>query len=370
MKVTLHRDVLLPLLTLTNRTVSELSGPLSNLVLEVKDGALVVAGTNTLTTIITSTEFAQVHDPGSGRVIVPAGSLTTLVSNLPDGDVTIDTSPTTAVVTSAKSRTVLSLQDQKTYPVLPDPGVLTDYTDVPVVPFLRALHDAAPGVDLGAPQPGWLIAAVRDSHVMTASMTRMYRVRSTAPIPDLDIPTPALKLIGLVLTKSEAENFSVAQGKNAIVFRAGPTVLVVSRYNAAFPDVEQSFLKPALANDHVLTIDRDDLLGALKRAKVTADGDTMAVLMYLTKDGVTVSSKTANGSWTREEVPAHWEHDALTIALNLVHLTAALNVYPLSQCEFRIAPKQIGVLLPVLLTAHDDESFTDIVIAQLKKELL
>jgi DNA polymerase III sliding clamp (beta) subunit (PCNA family) len=187
-----------------------------------------------------------------------------------------------------------------------------------------------------------------------------------APVPgfprDMLIPGAALDDLLKLLAKTPVDDVEVADAGSYAVFRVGPVTLAVLRSASPFPNVDQLFLGPVKGNNLTLGVDKDELAGALRRVRVTADSSTSAVALIADSDGgkrgrLTVTARDKDGNSAEESIQASWGQGRHLLVVNAAFLSAMLAAHPSATCEFHVG-KDRGQVRPPLLLEDEDKQVT------------
>ena len=185
---------------------------------------------------------------------------------------------------------------------------------------------------------------------------------------DCQIPISAVDDLVKILRTTEAPNIETGEDDDSLLFRIGSDVFIAQKLNAVFPDMDDQLLKPALANDQDLHVDRQELISAIKRVRITADTETSAVGFTLTKGKMLVSAKDKYGSESWEELDAKWEGAEKRITFNHQHILDMLGMADVKSCHFRLGTDTKTRPAPILL--QDTESGLLGILNQLRSDFL
>jgi DNA polymerase III sliding clamp (beta) subunit (PCNA family) len=300
-------------------------------------------------------ESPAVSTASASTVYVPAKRLEAMLAEAPEGDVTVAVKGSTAVVSAGAASWEMRLPAPGGYTGLPDLSEAA-FSPVSREKFLAALGTVrhAVGRDDGRPQfrqvrieesGGTMYACATDSSQFSRCPLPGF------PLP-LSIPGAALDDLVKLLSKSAAEDVEVAECERYVVFRAGPLTVAALRLHAKFPDTGSLFLKPAVSNDMTLGVDKAELTGALRRARVCANPKTSAVALIADSTGqqpvLTVVSRDSAGNSAEEPVAAEWSGGFQMLVVNAGFLETMLAAHPSPGCEFRLG-KDRGQFRPPLL---------------------
>jgi DNA polymerase III sliding clamp (beta) subunit (PCNA family) len=183
-------------------------------------------------------------------------------------------------------------------------------------------------------------------------------------IPAAGTPSAVDEVIRLLSGNADLEQAEVAVTGKKLLFRAGSVVFATGPHLARTADAEAELLVPALASaNQGLTVQRDALLAAIRRVRVSADAETSAIGLRLGSSEVIVLARDKSGNSAQEAVDATWEgKDGRLVVLNHRYLSEALGAHPGAQCEFRLGPDAGRKRSLVLL--RDKDAGADAVLMQ------
>lgn len=330
----------------------------------VEPDRLCVAAAGQYMSVFAETPAVSVQ--AGGEIFVPAKKLRAMLSEAPDGDVTVTVKGNQATVTAGKASWHLKLPNPDGYTGLPD---LSEATFFPASreKLLSALSVVRHAVGKNAGRPAFTQVSIAEHDgTMYATAVDSSQV-SRAPVPGfplwLSVPAAALDDLVKLLAKNPADSIEVAEAGSYVVFRAAPVTLAALKVTAPFPDVYAQYLRPAEANDLRLRVDKDDLTKALRRMRITADTSNSAVALIADSGGksptLTVASRDKEGNSAEETIPADWDGDHQLLVVNAAFLSDMLAAHPSATCEFHIG-RERGQARPPLLLEDTEARVTGI----------
>lgn len=283
----------------------------------------------------------DVYEAGYAEAFIPARKLTAVLKELPDADVTVEVKGNRAVVGCGSTWT-LALPDASDYPELLDAGAL-GWHSYPREEFLAALRSVRHAVCRNGSMPAYAQVEVKnhDGHaaVTAADSIRFARARIASFPADMCIPSSVLDNLIRLLAAGKAEDIGVAATDDHLAFRVGPVTLAVARRSTGFPDTDQLLLKPTEGYDQELRVDRDDLLGAVRRVRVNADESTSAVALVVSGETLTVAASDKFANSASEIVAAGWGSPKdRALCVNHAALSEMAAAHPDKTCTFRLGP--------------------------------
>ena len=242
------------------------------------------------------------------------------------------------------------------YPSLYDPDGTTTYLldRTSLLASLRAVKSAA---SRGTFNPRLEQIGIRKGKVQAADGIRYHEV----DLPNTDMIDLALpvRFVDEILPMLSADTQTTVElgspdGGSTISIRSGNVLMSTRRSQEDFPDVSHSFLIPAMSNNIELKVTRTDLLGAVRRVRVSADQTTKAVRMTLQGfDSLDVSTKQKSGSWAQETIPAKWSGGGRDLVFNHEHLTSLLSLFEDESLILKLGPDAKFKPSALLVQAED-----------------
>lgn len=322
---------------------------LKNFLIEASETRLDVVATDLELFVIARSDMVSVEQPG--RAVFPAHKLLSVVKEAEDGELTIRVSDMTATVQVGRASWTLMLQDGSTYPDLPhESEELTKVNRAKFVRALKSVRRAAPNKTYNAQL---LMVDITNGKMRASDGVRYQEV--PVDCPDLQIPLNAVDDLVKILAASQAPEFEIRQNDDQLIFHISGDMFVANKAAANFPDMDAAVLKPVLGNDMELVVARDDLVSAIKRVRITANPETAAVALNLTKNKLTINSRDKHGSAAEEAVDVAWDHSAKMLAFNHEHLLEMLDMGDMKTCHFWLGVDQKKTR-PSALLLKDEET--------------
>lgn len=230
-------------------------------------------------------------------------------------------------------------------------------------PFLNALQQVRKAASADPMRPYLMLVDVTNGKMRASDSIRFQQVKFDFPF-DCQIPVRAAHEVVQRLSASNLEVVEVGQTNNALLYRFGKDLLVAQKVVAKFPDMDEALLKPTLANDLELKVDRESLLKAVRRVRITADESTSGVVLSINEGSVSVEAKDRKGGAAVESVDAEWKHAPRHINFNHKHLSDMLSSTKSEKCTFRLGKDLKTRPTPLLM--EDPESGFTAVLSQIR----
>lgn len=328
---------------------------LKNVRIEVSPGTLRVVATDMELFMLATTNMVTVDT--CGVAVFPGKKLLDIARWAEDGDVTITvTNGDDATVSVARASWNLRLQSGYDYPDTPQIADAA-YGTVDRTEFLTALESVRHAACRDINRDNLMMIDVTDGR-MTASDGSRFQRAPIAEFPfNFQIPTGAVDDLVKLLRSVDLPTITVGDSTNHLIFRLGEDTFLVSKFVAAFPDIEAILLRPAIANNRRLTVDKAALRAAIKRVQINADTETRAIALTAADGQLTVTCRDKWHNTCTETVPADWTGKDHTVVVNHVFLTDMIKICTAASLTFRLGEDSKTRKAPVML--HDSD--TDVV---------
>lgn len=139
-----------------------------------------------------------------------------------------------------------------------------------------------------------------------------------------------------VLRDTEVEKLSIGEVETHIVFFVGDDVYILTKQTYKYPDAVNTVIEPARKNKSELVADRETLLKAVNRVRITADPDTSGVILDIKSNFITLSSKDKLGNNASESVNVNYSGADRLICINHVFLINSLKAFKESKLTIRL----------------------------------
>lgn len=307
--------------------------------LEVHPERLRLVATDLELSILATTTLISVHTPGV--VVFPARRLLDILKSADDGDVTIKVTGTTATITIGRACWTLRLPGGEDYPPMPqitEAGI----THVERAEFTTALLAVRYAACRDPNRASLNMIEISGGNMTACDGSRFQQARIADFPVDLRIPIGAVDDLLRLLKLGDQDTIGVGQSDHHLIFSFGPDLFIANKIAAAFPDLEAMLLRPAQDNKHPLTVDRTELLRAIKRVRITADAESSAIaLMVGAGSGgapveLIVSARDKFGNASSEPLEAGWAGPARTIVVNHGYLTDLITAAGTDTLTFRL----------------------------------
>lgn len=313
-----HKTLLLGLNTVASALPPKTSLPsLSNILLESEGEKLRLAATDLDTTVIT---WIPATISSQGSVALPGKKLLEIVRELGGTDVSINSSGSRTTISCEKSSFTLPGSSRDSYPSLPSSGSGEDLIDLPLETVRHAIgktsYAVAGASEIRASLTGslWKFLPGGGLEMVATDGHRLARIR----IPELgggsDIEAIiAPKALNLLQKLSTSDRVQFSSQGSQVSFHVGETSIYSRIIEGPYPPYEKVI--PS-GNELDLVLNREDLLGALRRMSIIANPATHQIMFTIEHNRVILQAENTDAGEAREDIEAVYEDDPLQIAFN------------------------------------------------------
>jgi DNA polymerase-3 subunit beta len=329
---------------------------LENFLFELDKGSLTVTASDLQTSMITE---IQVESKEKGSIAVPARILLDTLKNLPEQPVTfsIDESTYSVEIISDNGRYKLSGENATDFPKVPT--VSNDFSaEISTEVLSRAVNNtifATSNDELRPAMTGvYVNLGEKNTTFVATDGHRLVRYRRTDVKSDngnsIIIPRKALNLLKATLP-SENTDVSLNFNMSNAFFKFGNIKMICRLIDERFPDYDNVIPSN---NNIKMTIERSDLLGALKRISIYANKTTHQVRLKITGSELQISAEDLDFSnEANERLSCEHEGEDIEIGFNAKFLIEMLTNLDSDKIKLTMsAPNKAGVILP----AEKDQS--------------
>jgi len=336
---------------------------LSNLLIEAKNDKIKIVGTDLDIGIIS---FSKADVETAGSITLPAKKFYDIIRELPEEIITI-TAKKNNIVTIECGTTIFKIMGlpKEEYPKLPEfPDAR--YISIPQKALKNMLCMTAFAISRDETRyilNGVLFLIKEDSMSLVATDgRRLSLIKKELKVPKglatkFIVPTKTVIELAKTLEDTDAEA-KITYTQNQVLFNLGEAIIISRLIEGEYPNYEQVI--PKDAKDR-LTIDREKLLMATKRASLLTTQDSLAVRLDINKDRIVVSKSTPDVGESKEELQAQYSGSNLSIGFNPAYLidvlkninieTIAIELFgPDKPGVIRLGDEYTYVLLPMQLT--------------------
>lgn len=146
------------------------------------------------------------------------------------------------------------------------------------------------------------------------------------------IPTKTIQELGRLL--GEENNVKILFDENQVLFDLGDTFVISRLIEGEFPNYEQVIPKEI---DEKVTVDKDMLLAATKRASILTNQDSLAIKMDISKDRIAISKNTPYMGEIKEELGASYKGKNISVGFNPNYIIEVLKTIDSGEVSLELA---------------------------------
>ena len=336
---------------------------LSNIALSAKKNRLLISATNLELSISVSIGAKVTKE---GELTIPARVITDLVVNLNSGSLNLSSEKEHLKISSNNFTSTISGMNSSDFPSIPyevDKGATSFGKDtiidsLSLVLFAASSDETRPvltGVLLIF-EPGKLTFVATDGFRLSKKQINIKSLKSPTGIKNLILPKNSLSELSRLSSESEEIKLSLKEGESQVVFGVGDSVLSSRIIDGEFPDFEKIIPKETITK---ITLDKEELLRAVKLASVFARDAANVVKITVGKDTVNVSAESSQSGSQEMQVDAKVEGETknLKIAFNYRFLEDFLNAVKADDVQIELG----GSNSPGIFTDPKDPNFLHLI---------
>ena len=349
MKIKTDKDTLLHSLSIVNGVVgNKTTLPiLSNILLESEGKNKVrLVGTD-LEVAISSISEMEVQEEGS--VTIPSKKIHDIVRELPSGEVELSVAKNNSVtVKSGRSIFKIMGLPKDDFPKLPEFSL-----DQAIEVEQKLLKESLllTSFAISYDETRYVLNGVmlsikhKKMKLVATDGRRLAFIQKDLDIRDsfsLDVIIPAKTVAELNKLLKDEGVVKVLCFKNQILFHFGEVFILSRLIEGHFPNYEQVIPK---VEKTVSTMDREQLLQAVRRARLLTSQESQSVKIDLLKDKVLVSSRSPNMGEAHEEIDAELSGEDQTIGFNPDYLLDVLKNLDVDKVQISLSgPDKPGLV--------------------------
>ena len=300
---------------------------LTNVLVEALEGKLKISATDLDISITGSVECDV---PKKGAAALPAKILFDIVRELPETDVTIESTNSRVEVKIANGSFKIASVSSEDFPRLPavntkkeirlDAGDLC--TMIKRTSFACSTDETRPALNgvLWQTKGDKMQMVATDGHRLAKAAVENKKLKGMSE--DIIIPPKVLNLIQKFAEGSD-EEIGIIFGENNIIFNLGHTVLTSRLIEGPYPNFEQVIPQN---NDKTLRVAREQLSGAVRRVSILSNTLTHQVKFALKPGALTLSTSNADvGGEGVEAIDCDYAGDQVEIGYNSSYIADILS---------------------------------------------
>jgi len=331
---------------------------LENFLFDLEEGKLTVTSSDLQTSMIVEVD---VESKDTGMIAVPAKALLETLANLPEQPVTIKINPKiySIEIISDNGRYKLSGENAGDYPRIPEVQGNQVY-QLPSGMVSRAIQNAFIVVSTDELRPAMtgVYIQIKDTGIVSFTATDGHRLvnfnwkhENDWRAASVIVPRKAIGLIRNMIQDGDIVEMEFSQ-TNAR-FNFGLVKIVCRVIDERYPDFENVIPKD---NDNIITIDRMQLLGAMKRIAIYANKTTHQVRLKVTGNELVASAEDLDFSnEANERLLCEHTGPELEIGFNAQFLVQLVGNIESKNIELKLsAPNKAGLIFPAEKEENED----------------
>ncbi|MFA7264761.1 MAG: hypothetical protein WC054_00375 [Candidatus Nanopelagicales bacterium] len=331
---------------------------LKNLVLDASDGRLVITGSNSGSTVVSTSLAVRTLNPG--RLLIGAAKFANVIKRASGPTVKLRTEDQLLHIDSGSSSWSLRIAGVQEYVRLAALDELT-WHSLSRADFTRAVSAVRYAAGSDENDPGRMQLDIHNGIATTTDKTSFAQVRGMLPANlTCELSTSAVDLLVKMLDRNDAQEFRLADTRFHLVAEIGPVDaadrMIVAHNTESFPAEARTIIETPIAeNRDEVIVNADTLVEALDRAQPTSDEETLAVALkvgYPEPDELTVATRNRYGDLSSEQLTVTFRRlgsdsapSPRTVLLNQKRLTEAVRASALARSASNGSDEGVNVRL-------------------------
>lgn len=330
---------------------------LEDFLFDIKGGVLTVSATDLETSISTHFEVEATED---FKIAIPAKILVSILKELPEQPVTMsfDEQSFGVEITTDNGKYKLPGENGEDFPKIPtedDVQVIkmpayvlsTGITNTIFAVSNDELRPAMNGLFVQVGEGSGITFVATDAHKLVKHSRSDIATQEQG---SFIIPKKALNQLKSIVPSKDIE-ISMSYNKDNAFFEIDNVYVVCRLIDQRFPDYNNVIPKD---NPNLLVINRNDLLGTLRRTTIFSNKSTSQVVLKVVGNTLTVSAQDLDFSnEAAEQLMCEYSGEDLEIGFNSRFLIEMLTTIPSEDIRIELStPTRAGILKP---QEQDDE---------------
>ncbi len=352
MKLKCDRKQLNTLLSLAKKAVPSrtIIPETACVLLSAQNGVLSIKSTDTL---IAFSLQMDAEMSGEGALCVPAETLSGIVSNLKEEQVTLELLDTTLKVTSGKAKATVKSLPADDFPLMPIaktkictiPSVLMMKINTLFVPFV--VQDESSSVLQGV----FMSHKDKELRIVTSNryQTSYFHQESTAENFEINIPARGKSILRECHGDTE---MWIAENSGVVVLKTEDGDFASTLLENNFPDAKAAFERMDATPVSFASVGAGELLSAVRLAAVMSNNVNHRVGLAISKDTILVTSSEAETGDSEHSAPCELTGEPFSVKLNSDYLCQILE--PLKGLDILIKYSVTVPFVAVSIAGKDD----------------
>ena len=297
---------------------------LANVLVKAEGGELRIAATD-LEIGLKSVCASKTTVPGT--VTLPAKRLYEIVRALPDKEIKFKRGEANWVaVTCGSSRFRIAGLPQEDFPALPEPkGTISRIPASVLAKLITRTIFAISTEDSKFTLSGALLLVKPGSVTMVATDGhRLAHIEKSEALEEVNeeikvlVPKKAMsELVRMISESSETDRIGFTRDDNHLFFDLGKRLLISRMLTGQFPNYEAVLPRN---NDRVVTVNRDELASAIKRAAILSDERSRTVKLALSSGSMEITASHSDLGEAHETLEIDYDKEDLQVGFNYQYL--------------------------------------------------
>lgn len=311
---------------------------LTNILIEALENKLKISATD-LDISMSATVDCEVSKKGS--VALPARILFEIIKELPESTVTVEAVNARVEIRIPNGSYKIGSLSPDDFPKLPAVNTKkeTRIAGEDLVKMIRkttfacSTDETRPALNgvLWQTKGDKMQMVATDGHRLARAAVENNKLKGSGE--DVIIPPKVLNLIPK-FAEAEKSEVGVIFGENNVIFNLGDTILTSRLIEGPYPNFEQVI--PA-STDKKLTVNKDELNGAVRRVAILSNALTHQVKFTIKKSSLTLSTNNADvGGEGKETIDCDYQGDPVEIGYNAAYVTEILSKLEGNEAVFEL----------------------------------
>lgn len=300
---------------------------LSNILMEALENKLKISATDLDISITASIDCTVTK---KGAAVVPARILFEIIRELPESEITVETVGSRVELKVPNGSYKIASIPPEDFPKLPAVNTkkeirigaenLVDM--IRKTTFACSDDETRPALNgvLWQTKGEKMQMVATDGHRLAKMATENKQLKGM--YEDVIVPPKVLNLIPKFVA-GEGQEIGIIFGENNIIFNLGDIVLMSRLLEGPYPNFDQVIPQE---NDKKLTINKDDLAGAVRRVAILSNALTHQVKFSLKENNLTLSTTNADvGGEGKEALECDYTGEAIELGYNGNYITEILS---------------------------------------------
>ncbi len=320
---------------------------LSNMLLEVTDSKLKLAATDLDISIITTIPISATK---KGSITIPARTFADILRELPESEIEINVAENRMELKVERGTYKISGIPSDEFPKLPSVS-LAKQIKMPGDELAKMIRKTIFAVSTDETRPAlngvlwqtsgkFMQMVATDGHRLAKVSRKNTKLKGLHE--DIIVPPKVLNLLARLLGDEEKE-IGLIFGENNIIFNLGDSILASRLIEGPYPNFDQVIPKD---NDKKLVVNKDLLMGTVRRVSILSNTLTHQIKFSLKKDSLHLSSANFDlGGEAKETVSCDYAAEPMDMGYNANYVLDVLKQIDGDEVIFELStPVSAGTL--------------------------